>query len=113
MTVKLWVDDVRPEPDGWTRAQSADEAIAVLSSCTVEFASLDHDLGEFASAGGNGVAITDWMAEHNCWPRQGVTVHSSNPVGVRTMLATVDRYGPYRVSAGRTRAANSLRDFSL
>jgi hypothetical protein len=79
----------------------------VLATGGVEFASLDHDLGDFVSHGGNGVALTDWMAENDCWPRDGISIHSSNPVGVRTMLATVDRYGPYHASVGRTRLATS------
>ncbi len=103
MSVHLWVDDVRPEPEGWVRAWSADEAIEVLSSGDVAFASLDHDLGVFASMGGDGAAITDWMAEHDSWPTTGIRVHSANPVGVRTMLATVDRYGPYADSVGPSR----------
>jgi len=103
MTVNLWVDDVRPQPEGWLWVRSVDEAISVLSSAEVEFASLDHDLGEFEPLGGNGVAITDWLAEHGRWPSAGISVHSANPVGVRTMLATVDRYGPYPTSNGRTR----------
>jgi hypothetical protein len=107
MSIKLWLDDVRPKPEGWTWVRSVQDAIAVLTTGTVEFASLDHDLGDFASSGGNGVALTDWMAENDCWPKDGISIHSSNPVGVRTMLATVDRYGPYRLSDGRTRTAAS------
>jgi len=107
MSIKLWLDDVRPRPEGWTWVQSVEDAITLLRTSAVEFASLDHDLGEYASNGGNGVALTDWMAENDCWPRSGIRIHSSNPVGVRTMLATVDRYGPYRPTGGRTRLAAS------
>ena len=105
MSIKLWLDDVRPTPDGWLGVRSVHEAIEVLSTTRVEFASLDHDLGEFASLGGNGVALTDWMAEHDCWPASGISVHSANPVGAQIMLATVDRYGPYVRAGARTRTA--------
>jgi hypothetical protein len=90
--VLLWLDDVRPAPDGWVHARSVNEAVAVLEAGGVAFASLDHDLGDFAGDGGDGARLTDWMAFHDVWPSQGLRVHSSNPVGVATMLATADRH---------------------
>jgi len=94
--MKLWLDDMRPEPEGWTRARSVYEAIELITSgVEIEFASLDHDLGYFAGDGGNGVKLTDWMAEFDGFPTRGLRVHSSNPIGVQQMLATVDRYGSY------------------
>ena len=98
--VNLWLDDIRPAPEGWVHVKTVNEAIELMKTRTVDYASLDHDLGIFASEGGNGVKFTDWMAEFQCWPNEGVFVHSSNPVGVNTMLATVDRYSPYPVEAG-------------
>jgi hypothetical protein len=35
------------------------------------------------------------MAEHDIWPRDGIHVHSANPVGRDRILGTVNRYGPY------------------
>lgn len=93
--VMLWLDDVRPHPEGWVRAKSVNEAIAVMETGEVTHASLDHDLGVWTSEGGSGVKLTDWMAEHDCWPTKGIRIHSSNPSGVQTMLATIDRYGSY------------------
>ena len=58
-----------------------------------EYASLDHDLGDFSSAGGDGYDLVLWMAEDDrCRPR-GVRIHSANPVGLRRMLGVIDRYG--------------------
>lgn len=68
-----------------------------------EFASLDHDLGEYAGDGGDGAKFTDWMAENGIFPELGIQIHSANPVGARTMLSTIDRYGPYSHGAGRKR----------
>jgi len=93
--MKLWLDDVRPEPPGWTRAHSVAEAIAYLSAGEVTCASLDHDLGDHEADGGDGINVVDWMAEHGVWPVDGVTVHSANPVGRDRMLATIRRYSPY------------------
>lgn len=99
----LWRDDVRTAPAGWVHVRSVNEAIVYLEQHQVTYASLDHDLGTFAEDGGDGVKLTDWMAAHDQWPALGIRVHSSNPVAVATMLATIDRYGPYRSSAGPTR----------
>lgn len=95
--IKLWLDDVRPTPDGWTRAHSVNEAKKLMAENTVLYASLDHDLGDFEPDGGDGPKFTDWCAEMGRWPVEGIRVHSSNPSGVRTMLATIDRYGCYDV----------------
>lgn len=102
--MKLWLDDIRPAPFGWTWAKSVNQAIGLIkNSDDFEEASLDHDLGDFAEFGGNGVQLTDWLAENNVWPDR-ITVHSSNIVGVRTMLATIDTYGPYSQGHGTIRS---------
>lgn len=104
--IRLWLDDLRPAPDGWVHAHSVAEAIVVMSrhDTVVVEASLDHDLGDFAHDGGDGYRFVDWMAEHDTWPTETLTVHSGNPVGVDRMLGTVDTYGPYPPSHGRRRA---------
>lgn len=92
----MWLDDVRPAPEGWTQVRSVNEATRLMTSMPISDASLDHDLGEFAADGGDGWRLVDWMAETDTWPTNSVTVHSSNPVGAQRMLDTVDRYGGYR-----------------
>lgn len=106
--MKLWMDDLRPAPDGWTGARSVNEAIALMRTGEVTHASLDHDLGDYAHDGGDGWRLVDWMAENDAWPVVELSVHSMNPVGARRMLETVDRYGPYapdRRAGSRTRHA--------
>src|SRR5687767_10496793 len=44
-SVKLWLDDERPAPPGWVRANTATEALRLLAEGDVEEVSLDHDLG--------------------------------------------------------------------
>jgi len=47
--MKLWVDDEREAPEGWTRVRTANGAICMLNSLVpggVEEISLDHDLGD-------------------------------------------------------------------
>ena len=101
--MKLWLDDVRRLPrlsygidmPDWVLAHSVNEGIALMKTGEVTFASLDHDLGIYHGDGGNGIKLLDWMAENNIWPTDGISVHSANPVGVRQMIALIDRYAPY------------------
>ncbi len=120
--MKLWLDDVRPAPDGWKHARTVEEAKAFLLFETVEEASLDHDLGlgpicdtceEFICEvdgrldahleGGEcvcschqplptGYDLVKWMAENSVWPRAKPRVHSANPVGRANMEAIIERY---------------------
>lgn len=43
--MKLWLDDVRPAPEGWRWVKTAGEALTLLLRGGVKIASLDHDLG--------------------------------------------------------------------
>jgi hypothetical protein len=43
--VRLWLDDVRPAPDGWTWCRSTADAKVLMQAGPVEEMSLDHDLG--------------------------------------------------------------------
>lgn len=42
--MKLFVDDMRACPEGWTPAKSVTEAIRILATQDVEEVSLDHDI---------------------------------------------------------------------
>lgn len=100
--MKLWLDDTRRLPrlkpgveSDWVLAHSVNEAIEIMNTSEVTFASLDHDLGIYHQDGGNGIKLLDWMAENNIWPTDGIWVHSANPVGVKQMIDLIDRYAPY------------------
>jgi hypothetical protein len=102
----LWVDDDledRPTPPGWLRACSVNEAIAILAEGAVDYLSLDHDLGDYAHDGGDGIRVADWMEAHNIWPRRGLNVHSVNPVGMTDILRAVDCSSPYPLGYTRSR----------
>lgn len=93
--IRLWLDDVRPAPTGWTHVKSVNQALRVLANGPVVEVSLDHDLGDYAHDGGDGYRVVDWMAENGIWPRDGVRVHSANPVGRERIQGVIDTYGPY------------------
>ena len=119
--IALWLDDVRLPPDGWTWVKTAREAKELIIR-GVEWASLDHDLGDTCPAcwdmehealtteyrrtsecGGNecacgchedGSSLVRWMAETNTWPATKPRVHSANPVGAAYMRGVIERYYP-------------------
>lgn len=110
MSIKLWLDDVRPAPDGWRWAQNNREAQRILETFDVVECSLDHDLGAdptdglYAKGAGEetGLHLVDWMIEHDCVPSV-ITIHSWNPPAARRMERAFiaaghrPRVRPYRV----------------
>lgn len=104
MAVRLWLDDVRPAPDGWTHVFTAPEAIAIFAQGVVEVASLDHDLGP--SDAGTGYDVLAWiekaMACHAWYgPLPTIHVHSANPVGRKNMNAAIEVIGRLYENLGR------------
>lgn len=97
----LWLDDLR-EPWrygflGAEWAKTADEAIVLLRTGEVTFASLDHDLSIDDTMGNpkgekTGYTVVCWMEENNVWPKDGVDVHSMNPVGKKRMQSVIDHH---------------------
>lgn len=114
MSVNLWLDDVRPAPQGYTWAKTAKEARDLLATGAVVEASLDHDLGgeittitasgiavagmiESLTPDENGTALVRWMVETGHWPAKKPRVHSMNPVGARAMREMIDGHYGSRV----------------
>ena len=91
--LKLWLDDLRPTPEGWVRAETAAEAIALLQLHRFDAISLDHDLGEDPVAG-NGYQALEWLermvATSSFTPPAQIAVHSSNPPALTRMRAAID-----------------------
>jgi hypothetical protein len=56
-----------------------------------EVIDLDHDAGDFARAGGDYIAILDWLEETG--RNYPIRIHSMNPVGVENMRRIIQRNG--------------------
>lgn len=77
--MKVYLDDERPVPNGWTLVRWPEEAINLLITGQVTEISLDHDLGDDEHGTGydvilwieEAVATTQFMPPH-------ITVHSAN-----------------------------------
>lgn len=98
--MKIWVDDIRPAPDGWHWCKTSHEAIRSLAiwqgieefrgtTGNVEVMSLDHDLGGDDTTR----PIVLWCCENDFWPVE-VVVHSANPPGVYWLESMIERYHP-------------------
>ena len=104
--IKLWLDDERPCPEGFTHARTAVEAIRLMAEHDVEEADLDHDLGHCDACTGcqgykstcgcachwTGYTVVLWMAASGTWPTKKPRVHSANPAGAANMRAVIERY---------------------
>lgn len=88
--MKVFLDDIRPTPEGWIRAYWPDEVIALLQTGSVEVVSLDHDLGD--DERGTGYDVITWIDEAVVMrgfvpPR--ILVHSSNSSAVAKIQAGI------------------------
>lgn len=123
--MKLFVDDVRKAPEGWTLARTAEEAIRLIARQKVDEISLDHDAGSedrIADATFQPVAYfigekfytvkkVDMHSQEShpmmitrpfLYPK--ITIHSLNQVGAKILHDILGDYGitakiiPYSVA---------------
>ena len=82
--MKIWIDDVRPAPEGYVWCKSVNEAkndIELMEFVyDLELIDIDHDAGSYASDGGDYIRLLDWLEETG--RNYPIRIHSQNPVGV-------------------------------
>ncbi len=100
--MKIWVDDVRPAPDGYRWFRTVNEVKESIqhyerllnydrSYYKIELIDLDHDAGDYAQYGGDYIRILDWLEKTG--RNYPIRIHSMNPVGVANMRAIIKRNG--------------------
>ena len=96
--MKLWIDDVRPAPEGykWYKTvNKAKEAIEVFEAFSklspIELIDIDHDAGDYVNDGGDYIKLLDWLEETG--RNYPIHIHSMNPVGVINMRRIIERNG--------------------
>ena len=122
--MKLWIDDLRPAPEGYIWCKSVNQARACIikhediacehyslatkkmlngketeffeqldlgSKHLCELLDIDHDLGDYAADGGDGVKLLDWLEETG--RNYSIRIHSMNTVGVENMRRIIERNG--------------------
>lgn len=110
--MKIWVDDVRPAPEGYVWCKSVEETKNIIcralsafrrsceegnpnESLYIEEISLDHDAGDYFEDGGDYIRILDWLE----WLYQGegtytlFHLHTQNPVGRENMRRIIEKNG--------------------
>ena len=106
--MKLWIDDVRPAPEGYIWCKSVDltkkvitcweeeriegkEELFDIYGHSIELIDIDHDAGDFAQYGGDYIKLLDWLEETG--RNYPIRIHSMNPVGVANMRTIIERNG--------------------
>ena len=106
--MKLWIDDVRPAPEGYVHCytviqaknfiQFIEKRNAYVSIHTekgitdeIELIDIDHDAGDFARDGGDYIKLLNWLEETG--RNYPIHIHSMNPVGVANMRAIIQKNG--------------------
>ena len=109
--MKLWVDDVRPAPEGYVWARSTDDAIIIIKTLSTfldtvayrvnepdtlanmwfDVIDIDHDAGDYAEQGGDFIKVLEYMEERHL--KAPIRIHSMNPVGVQNMRAIIRKNG--------------------
>lgn len=106
--IRVYLDDIRTPPEGWTLVKTYEECVEALLTGEVEHLSLDHDLAdehyalllpdeefdysEFKER--TGYDVCKWMVENNVWPKTSITLHSANPPGRENMRVLINANKP-------------------
>ena len=85
MMMKLWIDGIRPAPDGFIWCKSVNQAKAAITayehqySCYNILIDLDNNAADYCK-------ILDWLKEKNIVDTgYFFKIHSKNPVGIMKM----------------------------
>jgi hypothetical protein len=104
--MKLWIDDLRPAPEGYVWCHSVYRAMKEISIAEtgiedafgvvqapqlIELIDIDHDAGDYAIYGGDYIKLLDWLEETG--RNYPIHIHSQNVVGVENMRRIIKRNG--------------------
>ena len=106
--MKLWIDDLRPAPEGYIWAKSVSDAKDYIVSRETfnglpwlfengceevirpfELIDIDHDAGEYSVYGGDYNKLLDWLEETG--RNYPIHIHSMNVVGVQNMRRIIQK----------------------
>jgi len=102
--MKLWVDDVRPAPDGWIWAKSYKSAMKLLEQNDWDFdvISLDHDLGG-TKTGYDILYRIERRAHEYVNYAPFIGVHTANPVARDRMIPVANNINTKRLKGRKHR----------
>ena len=95
MALNIWLDDIRPAPNGYVWVKSVNQAKRLIIAAEIYYEeifelNLDHDLGDYAEDGGDAICLVRWLAETG--RHYFIKLHTQNVVGRENMQAIIDRY---------------------
>lgn len=111
--MRLWIDDVRPAPEGYVWCKSVNETIDKIKTfesykffdpikgypnkgrliiIPIDEINIDHDAGDYVNDGGDYIKLLDWMETVGYTP-YAIHIHSMNPVGVENMRRIIRKNG--------------------
>ena len=100
MPIKLWIDDVRPTPDGYTGFMTTNAALRFIHQNynIIDEISLAHDAGDCVKEGGAYINILiemERLSRRNGFDFSHIKfyLHSANLVGVQNMRAIIEKNG--------------------
>lgn len=106
MNMRIWIDDVRPAPEGYVWCRTTNEAKNLITCImqmqhientsnlpTIELIDIDHDAGDYAKYGGDYIKILDWLEGQNYHCQWVFRIHSMNSVGRENMRRIIERNG--------------------
>lgn len=102
--MKIWVDDIRPAPEGYVGFRTVNEAMQAIIDYEImynasggkfyykiELIDLDHDAGVYVTEGGDYIEILNWLERTG--RNYPIRIHSMNPVGRGNMRRIIRKNG--------------------
>lgn len=108
--MKLWIDDVRPAPEGYIWRKSVNKAKSTIVKfenenkyfaerewgvrippIPLELISIDHDAGDYVSDGGDYINLLKWL--EGTGRNYPIRIHSTDAVAVENMRQIIQRNG--------------------
>ena len=87
--MKLFLDDIRREPEGYVLVRSFDDCIFELGTKVYDTVSLDYALGERFT----GLDVLKWMVRNQKFP-QKLNIHSTHAYGRAEMACYIRMHFP-------------------
>lgn len=99
--MKLWIDDLRPAPEGYKWVKTVNEAkthccrsLNPNKELLIEEFDLDHDAGDYEQ---DYIELLKWLEEKQYFEGWKISstfvIHSANPVGRMNMEAIINHNG--------------------
>ena len=88
---RLWIDDDKPAPPGWSTAKTYDAALHQLYSRSWDIVAIDHDLADEDHDETTGYKLLCLMESGALPLPKSIAIISWNAVGARRMLQVLER----------------------